>query len=338
MENVDLFKVYKQSLKIQKLQSSIEKFQTKSYLKGSIGSDLSLTISEVFKDQKKPFLIIFDNKETAAFHFNDLEVLLPGESILFYPTSYRRPYKIDEIDNANVLLRSEVLSKINSQMESFIVVTYNDAIFEKVLSKSEIQKNTLKIKIGDNLSVDFVNDILFEYEFSKVDFVTEPGEFSIRGGIVDIFSFSNDKPYRVEFFGDEIESIRTFDIETQLSIGSPIKIQIVPNIEQKLKNEKRVNFLDYINKETQLWIQNINSLINSTNLLNKKAAITFKNLSGPLNYSKPKDLFCTSEDFIKYIEKLSLIEFGSDIFFNSGSNGQEVNVVLNLHLINSLIC
>ena len=166
---------------------------------------------------------------------------------------------------------------------------------------------------------------MFEYEFSKVDFVTEPGEFSIRGGIVDIFSFSNDKPYRVEFFGDEIESIRTFDIETQLSTGSPIKIQIVPNIEQKLKNEKRVNFLDYINNETQLWIQNINSLINSTNLLNLKAAITFKNLSGPLNYPSPKDLFCTSEDFVKHIENLSLIEFGSDIFFNNGSNGQEVN-------------
>ena len=171
-----------------------------------------------------------------------MEVLLPGESILFYPTSYRRPYEIDEIDNANVLLRSEVLSRINSQMESFIIVTYNDAIFEKVLSKSEIQKNTLKIKIGDNLSVDFVNDILFEYEFSKVDFVTEPGEFSIRGGIIDIFSFSNDKPYRIEFFGDEIESIRTFDIETQLSIGSPTNIQIVPNIEQKLKMKSEFVF------------------------------------------------------------------------------------------------
>jgi transcription-repair coupling factor (superfamily II helicase) len=326
LENVDLFKAYRQSLKIQKLQSSIEKFQAKSYFKGSIGSDLSLTISEVFKDLKKSFLIIFDSKETAAFHFNDLEVLLPKESILFYPASYRRPYEIDEIDNANVLLRSEVLSRINSQMESFIIVTYNDAIFEKVLSKSEIQKNTLKIKIGDNLSVDFVNDILFEYEFSKVDFVTEPGEFSIRGGIIDIFSFSNDKPYRIEFFGDEIESIRAFDIETQLSIGSPTNIQIVPNIEQKLKNEKRICFLDYINNETQLWIQNINSLIDSTNLLNKKAAIAFKNLSGPLNYSSPKDLFCSSEDFIKHIEKLSLIEFGSDIFFNSILNGQEVNV------------
>ena len=112
MENVDLFEVYRQSLKIQKLQSSIEKFQTKSYFKGSIGSDLSLTISEVFKGLKKPFLIIFENKETAAFHFNDLEVLLPRESIHFYPASYRRPYKIDEIDNANVLLRSEVLVEL----------------------------------------------------------------------------------------------------------------------------------------------------------------------------------------------------------------------------------
>ena len=98
-------------------------------------------------------------------------------------------------------------------------------LFLKSIIEKRDSKNTLTIKIGDSLSVDFVNDILFEYEFSKVDFVTEPGEFSIRGGIVDIFSFSNDKPYRIEFFGDEIESIRTFDIETQLSIGSPIKIK-----------------------------------------------------------------------------------------------------------------
>ena len=139
LENVDLFGIYRQSLKIQKLQSSIEKFQTKSYFKGSIGSDLSLTISEVFKGLK-PFLIIFENKESAAFHFNDLEVLLPRESIHFYPASYRRPYQIDEIDNANVLLRSEVLSKINSQTESFIIVTYNDAIFERFYRKARFRK------------------------------------------------------------------------------------------------------------------------------------------------------------------------------------------------------
>ena len=326
MENVDLFKAYKQSLKIQKLRTSIEKFQVKSFYKGSIGSDLSLTISELFKDLKKPFLIIFETKEAAAFHLNDLEFLLPKESVLFFPASYRRPYEIDEVDNANVLLRSEVLSRINSQKKSSIIVTYNDAIFEKVLSKKEINKNTLKINTGDSLSVDFVNDILFEYEFNKVDFVSEPGEFSIRGGIVDVFSFSNERPYRVEFFGDQIESIRTFDIETQLSIESPTNIHIIPNIEQKLKNEIRVGFLNYIKGETQIWVQNINSLLESTNLLNQKAAIAYKNLSSPLSYSNPKDLFCKSDDFIKHFELLSVIEFGSDTFFCEGSGGQEVNV------------
>ena len=161
--------------------------------------------------------MIFNDKEEAAYYLNDFEQLLNDKDVLFYPGSYRRPYQIEETDNANVLLSAEVLNRINSRKKPAIIVTYPDALFEKVVTRRELEKNTLKISDGDNLSIDFVNEVLFEYKFKRVDFVTEPGEFSVRGGIVDVFSFSHDEPYRIEFFGDEVDSIRTFDVETQLS-------------------------------------------------------------------------------------------------------------------------
>ena len=137
--------------------------------------------------------------------------------MLFYPGSYRRPYQLEETDNANVLLRAEVLNRINSRKKPALIVTYPEALFEKVVTKKELDKNTLKIAVDDTISIDFINEVLFTYKFKRVDFVTEPGEFSVRGGIVDVFSYSNDEPYRIEFFGDDVDSIRTFDVETQLS-------------------------------------------------------------------------------------------------------------------------
>jgi transcription-repair coupling factor (superfamily II helicase) len=164
-----------------------------------VGSSLSFVIAESFKKVDKPFLLIFNDKEEAAYYLNDLEQLLTDKDVLFYPNSYRRPYQIEETDNANVLLRSEVLNRINSKKKPAIIVTYPEALFEQVVTKAELNRNTLKISIGDKLSLDFVNEVLFEYHFNRVDFVSEPGEFSVRGGIIDVFSFSNDEPYRIDF-------------------------------------------------------------------------------------------------------------------------------------------
>ena len=166
---------------------------------GLLGSAVSLIIAETFKTTDLPFLLILNDKEEAAYHLNDLENLLGDDNVLFYPGSYRRPYQIEETDNANVLLRSEVLNRINSRKKPSLIVTYPEALFEKVVTKKELDKNTLKISVGENVSIDFVNEVLFEYKFKRTDFVTEPGEFSVRGGILDVFSFSNDEPYRMSF-------------------------------------------------------------------------------------------------------------------------------------------
>src|SRR5690606_25025182 len=131
------------------------------------GSSLSLVISELFKTSEAPFLLVFNDKEEAAFYLNDLELLINDKDVLFYPGSYRRPYQIEETENANVLLRAEVLNRINSRKKPAIIVTYPDALFEKVVTRKELERNTLKISVNDNLSIDFVNEVLFEYQFKR---------------------------------------------------------------------------------------------------------------------------------------------------------------------------
>ncbi len=187
-------------MQLQNLQSAIAQTQSKIHLKGLVGSSFSFVISSLFNQNELPFLLVFNDKEEAAFYLNDLEQLCGDKDVLFYPGSYRRPYQIEETDNANVLLRAEVLNRINSRKKPAIIVTYPDALFEQVVTRKELERNTLKVSVSDKLSIDFVNEVLFEYQFKRVDFVTEPGEFSVRGGIVDVFSFSNDEPYRIRIF------------------------------------------------------------------------------------------------------------------------------------------
>ena len=152
----------------QNLSTAISKSKEKTHLKGALGSSLSFTIASVFKTAKQPFLLIFDTKEEAAYYLNDLEVLIDDKEVLFYPGSYRRPYQIEETDNANVLLRAEVLNRINSQKKPALIVTYPEALFEKVLSRKELEKSTFKVAVGEELNLDFFNEVLFEYQLSNL--------------------------------------------------------------------------------------------------------------------------------------------------------------------------
>ncbi|AIY12927.1 MULTISPECIES: transcription-repair coupling factor [Cellulophaga] len=306
--------LYEQSPQLQKLRTAISNFEhTKGTIniKGLIGSSLSFVLTDAFKTAKQPFLLIFNDKEEAAYHLNDLEQMIGEKDVLFYPGSYRRPYQIEETDNANVLLRAEVLNRINSRKKPAVIVTYPDALFEKVVTRKELDKNTLKIKIEDSLSLDFLNEVLFEYKFKRVDFVTEPGEFSVRGGIVDVFSFSNDEPYRLEFFGDEVESIRTFDVETQLSLEKLNKITIIPNVENKFLDESRESFLQYIASNTLIFNSDIDILLDRLDSFFEKATEAFSKLSTEIKHAEPKALFVDSTLFKKELEAFSLIIGGN---------------------------
>ncbi|MCX2680922.1 transcription-repair coupling factor [Galbibacter sp. EGI 63066] len=304
---------YKESLQQQKLGESIAQSQHKIQLKGLVGSSLSVVIANAFSEVELPFLLIFNDKEEAAYYLNDLEQLIGEKHVLFYPGSYRRPYQIEETDNANVLLRAEVLNRINSRKKPAVIVTYPDALFEKVVTKRELNKSTLKINLNDSLSIDFINETLFEYQFKRVDFVTEPGEFSVRGGIVDVFSFSNDEPYRIEFFGDEVDSLRTFDVETQLSTEKLKKITIIPNVENKLLEEDRESFLKYIASKTVIFSKNRELLLSKIDKLFKKAEETFETLSKDIKHAPPEELFCTGNLIQKQLEGYTSVTIGNDL-------------------------
>jgi len=286
-----LLEKYQNTTGTQKLISQVSQEKTHTILSKFHGSSLSFLVAETFKQTEKTFIFILDDKEKAAYYLNDLELFLNEKDVLFYPGSYRRPYEIEEVDNANILMRAEVLNRLNSRKKPALVVTYPSALFEKVLTKKDLNTNTLKITTGDEFSIDFINEVLFEYKFNRVDFVTEPGEFAVRGGIVDVFSFANDEPYRLEFFGDEIDSIRTFDIESQLSTGKPSKINIMPNVENKQFSEKRASFLKFIPNNSVVFTHNMDILQNDLNTLFEKASQRFKNLSETLNHTLPSELF-----------------------------------------------
>ncbi len=296
--------LYSRSSQTRKLGETIASSENKIQVSGLVGSSLSLVIAETFSTSELPFLLIFNDKEEAAYHLNDLENLLGDQNVLFYPGSYRRPYQIEETDNANVLLRSEVLNRINSRKKPALIVTYPEALFEKVVTRKELERNTLKISVNDQLSIDFVNEVLFEYRFKRTDFVTEPGEFSVRGGILDVFSFSNDEPYRIEFFGDEVDSIRTFDVETQLSLEQVKKVAIIPNVENKMVDENRESFLKYIASKTVVFLKNEELFSSAIDNLFKKATEAFNAIDSEIKRAKPSELFCTSE-----LLKVQLNEF-----------------------------
>ncbi|MBP2833173.1 transcription-repair coupling factor [Aquimarina sp. U1-2] len=311
MSTSSISQIFKQSLSLQKLENAIATPQAKVHLQGLLGSSLSFAISNLFKTANQTFVCIFDDKEEAAYYLNDLEQLVGDKNVLFYPGSYRRPYQIEETDNANVLLRAEVLNRINSRKKAALIITYPDALFEKVVTRKELEKNTLKIAVQDTLSLDFVNEVLFEYQFQRVDFVTEPGEFSVRGGIVDVFSFSNDQPYRIEFFGDEVDSIRTFDVATQLSTDQIKKITIIPNVENKTMQETRESFLKYIANTTIVITKDTDLLSARLDKNFEKAQEAFETLSKEIKHSTPKELFATSDLIRKQLLDFTLVDMGN---------------------------
>jgi len=308
---------YNSSAKIIQLAENIAVPEKKVQIKGLVGSSLSFVIQALFEKSELPFLLLFNDKEEAAYYLNDLENLINDQDVLFYPSSYRRPYQIEETDNANILLRAEVLNRINSRKKPSIIVTYPEALFEKVVTRKELDKNTLKVAVADQISIDFINEVLFEYNFKRVDFVSEPGEFSVRGGIIDVFSFSNDNPYRIEFFGNEVDSIRTFDVETQLSLEKQKKIAIIPNVENKFLQENRESFLNYINPKTVLFVQETEMVLNQFDKLFDKATEAFGKLSNEIKHASPEELFINQSSFVKKALDFSIVEIGLKSFFKT---------------------
>ena len=225
-------------------------------LKNISGSLYALNAYAVIEKTEGFHLFILPDKESALYHYNDLENIIQnqrGTTLLFYPASFRRPYQIMEADATSVLQRTEVIYSLDKQRKKVIIITYPEAIIEKVIDRSSLNKQCISLHKEEQIDLEFLNEMLIELQFEKVDYVYEPGQFAIRGGILDVYSFGHEYPFRVEFFGDDIESIREFDPENQLSIHTHQKIKIIPNINHNKIAIKRISFLDHLPKKMFIW-------------------------------------------------------------------------------------
>ncbi len=232
-------------------------------LKGLIGSQTAFVVAALRRQTEPPFLIIASDKEEAAYWQNDITALLEkNREALFFPDSYRRPMGFDKLDRTNVLQRTETVSKL---------VEHPEALFEKVVAPKNLREAAIQVKVGTELDVPFLNEILVEYGFKNVDFVYEPGQFSIRGGIIDIFSYGNEHPYRIELFDVEVESIRTFDPTTQLSTRNIAFVTIVPNVNTEFKAEEKVALLEVLPPETVIWLSDATMLLDKLQLCFEKS-------------------------------------------------------------------
>lgn len=314
----NVFSLYDSSEFVQKLISDYKSNpKHKATIKGFLGSGLSILSGHLFDRLSHPIVLIFDDKEEAAYVLNDLETLFDREQVLFFPSSYKRPYEVEEVNNANVVIRTEVLNSLSNAKRHKIVVTYAEALQEKVVTKKALSTNTLKVKVGNELGIDFLTEVLISYDFKKVDFVSEPGEFSIRGGIVDVFSFSNEHPYRISLFGDEVETIRTFDIENQLSISTTKDITIIPNLESKSVDEKRESFLEFIPSNSIIITKNISVLGKQINKNFEYAEESFSKLNGEIKQLEPKQLFLSQNEFFHQLAEFGSIEIAMKPFFET---------------------
>ncbi len=288
-------------------------------IKGLHGGLDAVIFSAVFKSIRANHIIILSDKEEAAYFLNDLQHLLGDKEVFFFPMSYKRPYEYEEIENANILMRAEVLNQLSNHPEGNVIVTYPEAISEKVINKKALSSNTFLIKKGEVLDRVFLEEFLHTYDFEKTDFVYEAGQFAIRGGIIDVFSFANEFPYRIELFGDEVDSIRSFDPGSQLSVDALEKINLMPNVQTRLVQEERQSLLDFISTNSRIWLKDTELAKDVIGRGFKKASASFDKILRESGNTKvvlePNHLFNTEEDFLQNLHALSRIEFGSKFYF-----------------------
>ena len=290
-------------------------------LKGLVGSLDAVIATAVYQLNKQTCIFVMHDKEEAAYFHNDLQNLLGEKEVLLFPTSYKRPYQFDETENANILMRAEILNRINHKASTGeLIVTYPEALTEKVINKKSLSKNTFSAKVGEQLDVPFLTELLQTYDFEPTDFVYEAGQFSVRGGIVDVYSYANDLPYRIELFGNEIESIRTFDPVSQLSQESIKEINIIPNVQTRLLEETRQSFLSFIPNNSKIWFKDYQQTLDTIAKYFEKASGNFSEViaaSGTQVVLSPEELFEQTHTFEEELKGFQQIEFGNRFYLNT---------------------
>jgi transcription-repair coupling factor (superfamily II helicase) len=280
-------------------------------IEGLSGSSRAMVLSLVFQKTLTTHVVIIPEKEDAAYFYNDLVSLLGDESVFFFPSTYKRSIQYEQTEPANIVLRTEVLNHLASGKRKGIIITYPESVMEKVVSRKNLKKNTFNIGKGDKISLEFLEEMLHEYNFIRTDFVYEPGQYSIRGSLADVFSYSADLPYRIDFFGEEVESIRSFNTDDQLSVSIFKQISIIPNIQDISIEEINDSFTDFLPPSSLIWIEDADYIKEKIN--NIYAQTTQREESGQI--SDKKEIVMTGNHFFEHCNKFRMIEFGRQSMF-----------------------
>ncbi len=258
------------------LTSSLQKRDFRlQYLEGLTGSSRSALIHACLNELKGAHLIVFQDKEEAAYFYTDL-VTLDGspDRTLFFPSSYKRSVQYQQTDEANIITRTQTLRRLSERRVASFIISYAEALVESVVTRRQLNETTLEIKQGEKIDMSFLEEILQTYNFQLVDFVNEPGQYAIRGGIADVFSYASSHPCRIDFFDDEVDSIRIFDTDSQRSLETVKKVNIIPNIQWETEmGEKRISFLEYIPQGTTLWLDNPDLITDQIDMLYERTEL-----------------------------------------------------------------
>lgn len=268
-----LISKYEQDARTEKIYSLLQKESpSRIRLEGLVGAQESFVLSAAYLKDPKVFLYVAIDKEEAAYIQNTLDAIHEASEVLFFPDSFKRPMQFEELNNNNVLQRTEVVNKLRlTTSKPRIVVTYPEALFEKVVDPNLLEANKIIISKEEVLDIDTMIELLVEYGFTRTDYVYEPGQFSIRGGIIDIFSYGNEWPYRIELFDDEVESIRTFNPTNQLSVSNITKVSIIPNINSKFKQDQKVPVFEVLPENSVVWIKDFDVLLDKLQICFEKS-------------------------------------------------------------------
>jgi transcription-repair coupling factor (superfamily II helicase) len=293
-------------------------------LQGLTGASSALLAGAVWSHLDYNHVFILNDKEEAAYFQNDLENILHALDIFYFPDSFKKSGFFDVMNGSHLMLRTEALMKLTGdQVRKKILVTYPEAVFEKVIRPQAFSSAMIQIKSGDELHLDALLGRLIQAGFERSDFVYEPGQFAMRGGILDIYSFGNDKPYRVELFGNEVDSIRIFDPETQLSERKLLQVTLIPNMKIRGGRSDKTSLFEFLPARTVWWVSNQTFLLETLEALEEKLHHFLNSSDAGTTQVKepvfqeeqqavplsPED-FNTSEAVRDWLKERKVIEFG----------------------------
>lgn len=307
MQSMALSELFSTHPSFKEIADALKSERVFTGLKGIHGSLYAFAIQHAYVQRNQSFLVVGNDREEAAYLLNDLQQLMGDDACLFFPATARKAYQTDDMDNANVLMRTEILNTLLQHPEPKIVVTYPEAISEKVIKKDVFGSRILLLNKGEKPGMDFIIEVLHEYGFSHTDYVAEPGDFAIRGGIIDVYSFSSDLPLRIEFFDDEVESLRWFEPASQLSVKELQQAEIVPNTQLETRHESYCSlpeFMESVGHTPICWLSSIQNLLMTATRVIEKAELVFGKLGpSPLKRLEPSQKYCSADFWTERLKR-----------------------------------